>query len=166
MYVVVGCPACHELWIREAGGERTRCPECRRTHAVDRLEPLFRAESVDAARDARTQLLAERADAEDAASFSELREDATTPVVTEEEHMTTFGIDAAEVAAAGTEETGSRDRQQIVTDAITESEPATADRIVETAAAAGVPSEATEALLERLRRAGDVAVNDGVYRLL
>ena len=59
MYVVVGCSACHALWIREDDGTTATCPGCRRTHQVSRLRPLFSSDSIDAARDARTQLLAD-----------------------------------------------------------------------------------------------------------
>lgn len=166
MYAVVGCPSCGTLWIRETGGEQTTCPACRRTHDADRLQPLFESEEIDDARDARTALLAERNDENEVASFGDLAEAAADPVVEPAEQLAAAGIDPTELEGIADTDPTSRNRQQIVRDAIAAAEPATADEIVEAAAADGVPPAAARDLLEKLRTSGQVTTTDGRYRLV
>ena len=165
MYTVVGCPDCRKLWIREAGGKRTTCPSCRSSHAVERLRILFRSDSIDAARDARTQLLAERVDA-DAADFSSLTSAVSEPLIDDEEQLTAAGIDPDSVAEASTESPRSGDQLERVKAAIEKADPATEEAIIERATASGVPESTVRSHLDRLRSAGELTRESGEYRLL
>lgn len=79
MYRVVGCPDCRSLWITEPGGDTAQCPSCRQQHAIEALRTLAETETIDAARDARSRLLAERAGYEQTVStFTEAAADLET----------------------------------------------------------------------------------------
>lgn len=164
MYTVVGCPNCRDLWIRAAGGDRTKCPACGRSHQVDNLQPLFQSDDVDAARDARTRLLADRAEVDDVASFSSLADTVSDDDGDDPAELAALGLDPAEIADAGDQSTERRDRREIVLAAIETVDPATTDRIVATAAADGVPPTATETVLEKLHAQGEIAESGGAYR--
>ena len=151
MYRVVGCSSCHHLWILEPGGEEAACPRCRRRHKVKRLRPLFESESADAAREARSQLLADRAGVNgDMAGFTELE-----------------GVGTPNRPAPLESSGGSQgDLQTRIEQAIEQADPPTRDVIVERAGATGVPAERVDELLARMKRAGAFTEKEGIYRLL
>jgi hypothetical protein len=167
MYSVVGCTACHTLWIVEGRPETTQCPRCRRTHQFKKLKTFAETETSDAAARVRSSMLAERSDDGEFVDPAEI--DLEGVGVSEEEFLSASGLDADEVSAAGeraTHSPGSRSRKQVVLDALVDLEEPTADDVASYAAEAGVPESYVEKTLEKLRRAGEVTVSGGVYRKL
>jgi hypothetical protein len=174
MYAVVGCNRCGALWVVEGRPESTACPRCETRHRFRKLKRFAEVESADAAREARSRLLATRGGHEDQldslGDFSTLAEDAERSVVSDEEFLDGTGIDAGAVAEAGERaESGSgtsRSRRQVVLDALDELDRPTASAVVEYAVDAGVPAAYVEDALERLRQRGEVTESGGRYRRL
>lgn len=171
MYEVVGCGDCRAVWIREGAAETSTCPRCGTRHDVDRLRALAATETADAAREARTEILTERSQGDDAdvAGYVELEDEVEHAGMSETTFLTASGIDSEAVADAAERatETGARlDRLQRVREAIeTVGEPTEA-AIVEAAEADDVPPEAARRILERLVQRGEAIRTDGRYRLL
>ncbi|MFB6159926.1 MAG: DUF5817 domain-containing protein [Haloferacaceae archaeon] len=177
MYAVVGCTDCGGLWVLAdpRAQETATCPTCGRRHRTGKLRRLFEAEKREAARAARSRLLAERADEsaafESVPSGAALEEAATDAGVGEDEYLSRRGADPDEVAAAGERAARGRgstggDRASVVREAIAALDEPTAAAVADYAADRGVPADAARDLLERLRRRGEATVADGEYRLL
>jgi len=174
MYAVVGCNRCGALWVVEGRPESTGCPRCEKRHRFEKLRTLAEAEEADAAREARSRLLAERGgNAEQLDSlegFSTLGEAAEDAGVSDEEFLRGSGVDHDAVSAAGERaESGqgrSRSRRQVVLDGVEEPDRPTESAVIEYAAEAGVPESYVEEALDRLRRRGEVTESDGRYRRL
>ena len=174
MYAVVGCTRCGALWVVEGRPDSTGCPRCETRHRFEKLKRFAEADSADAAREARSRLLAKRGGHEDQheslEAFSTLGEDADRSGVSDEEFLSASGIDHEAVAAAGERaESGqgrSRSRRQVVLDALSELDRPTEPAVVEYATDAGVPASYVETALERLCRAGEVTESGGRYRRL
>jgi predicted nucleic acid-binding Zn-ribbon protein len=174
MYAVVGCNRCGALWVVEGRPDSTGCPRCETRHRFEKLKRFAEAESADAAREARSKLVAERGghgDQHDSLeSFSALGAEADRSGVSDEEFLRASGIDHDAVSEAGERaETGqgrSRSRRQVVLDALSELDRPTESAVVEYAADAGVPESYVETALERLCRGGEVTESGGRYRRL
>jgi len=174
MHAVVGCNRCGALWVVEGRPESTGCPRCEKRHRFEKLRTLAEAESADAAREARSRLLAERSghaeQLDSLEDFSTLGEAAEDAGVSDEEFLRGAGVDHDAVSAAGERaESGqgrSRSRREVVLDGIEELDRPTESAVIEYAADAGVPASYVEAALERLRRRGEVTESDGRYRRL
>jgi hypothetical protein len=167
MYAVVGCGACHALWIVEGRPDTTQCPRCRRRHQYGNLQTFAETETSDAAARVRSSMLAKRSDDGEFVDPDEI--DLEGVGVSDEEFLSASGLDADEVSAAGERaEQGSRSRsrKQVVLDAIDEQDAPTGADVCAYAADAGVSEAYVEKTLEKLRRAGEVTVTDGVYRRL
>ncbi|MEF8790647.1 MAG: DUF5817 domain-containing protein [Haloarculaceae archaeon] len=174
MYAVVGCNRCGSLWVVEGRPERTGCPRCEKRHRFDRLKKFVETDSADAAREARSRLLAGRGGHEDQleslGDFATLGEEADRAGVSDEEFLRASGVDHEAVAEAGERaESGrgrSRSRREVVLDAVDELDRPTESAVIEYATDAGVPACYVEEALERLRRRGEVTESDGRYRRL
>lgn len=174
MYAVVGCNRCGALWVVEGRPERTGCPRCEKRHRFENLRKFAEADSADAAREARSRLVAKRAGHEDQLDslddFASLGESADGAGVSDEEFLRGSGVDADAVAEAGERaETGqgnSRSRRRVVLDALEELDRPTESEVVEYAADAGVHRGYVEEALERLCGRGEVTESDGRYRRL
>jgi predicted nucleic acid-binding Zn-ribbon protein len=174
MYAVVGCNRCGALWVVEGRPDSTGCPRCEKRHRFEKLKKFAEVESADAAREARSRLVAERGghgeQHESIEEFSALGEAADRAGVSDGEFLRASGIDADAVAEAGeraeTGQGGSRSRRQVVLDALSELDRPTESAVIEYAADAGVPESYVEAALDRLCRAGEVTESDGRYRRL
>jgi len=175
MYAVVGCGECDALWVVEGRPQTTGCPRCGKRHRFDRLRRLAETEHEDAARQARSALLAERSGHGDAlsdlGSFDELGDAVEDAGVTDEEYLGGAGIDVEAVEAAGEAASGGRgaggsSRPDVVRSALRELEAPTETDVVEYAAARDVPTEAARALLARLVDAGEATREGGRYRPL
>ena len=174
MYAVVGCNRCGAMWVVEGRPESTGCPRCETRHRFEKLKRFAETESADAAREARSRLLAERGgygdQIESLDDFSTLGETADRSGVSDEEFLRGSGIDVDAVDEAGERaESGqgrSRSRREVVLDALDELDHPTGAAIVEYAADVGVPEEYTENALERLCRNGEVTESGGRYRRL
>ena len=167
MYAVVGCKECHNLWIVEGRPETTQCPRCGRRHQFKKLKKFAETETSDAAARVRSSMLARRSDDGEFVDPDEI--DLEGVGVSDEEFLSASGLDADEVSEAGeraTQSGGSRSRKQVVLDALDEQERPTAEDVVAYATDAGVPESYVERTLEKLERAGEVTVTDGVYRRL
>ncbi|PSQ00424.1 replication protein H [Halobacteriales archaeon QS_5_70_17] len=138
MYTVVGCPDCGTLKIVDGRPETTRCPRCGRRSSFEKLRAFYRSEDLDAAREARARLLADRSD--DATSAAGER---------------------AESGAGGT--TG---RRETVLAALRDLDRPTEAEVIERAGESGVPADYVREVIEKLRRRGEVTETDGRYRLL
>lgn len=173
MYAVVGCGECEALWVVEGRPRTTGCPRCGKRHRFDRLRRLAETEDEDAARQARSALLAERGGHGDAdvGTFDELGDAIDEAAVPDEEYLGRSGIDVEAVEAAGERATGAREsgrraRPAVVRDAIRAMEAPTEDDVVDYATDRGVPAEAARALLGKLVDAGEASEDGGRYRLL
>ena len=171
MYEVVGCDRCGSLWIRSGDAETSTCPRCGKRHQVKRLKALARSESADGAREARTQLLAERRaeDPSHIAGFNDVAEAASEPIITEADHLESAGIDIEAVAAAGERATASptkESHQATIQRILNEEETATRDEIVEQATEADIDPATTEAILTGLIQRGDIVKTTDGYRMV
>lgn len=173
MYAVVGCSNCQALWVVEGRPETTGCPRCRTRHSFEKLKKFATTEDRDAARDARSRLLAERqghgAAVDDLDSFAEMEgylDQAGTP---DDEYLSGSGLDPDEVEAAGeraTQTHRSRSRREVVLDAVDEQDGPDEAAVVAYADEHGVPADYVRSALEKLVRAGEVSESGGTYRRL
>lgn len=173
MFAVVGCSDCQALWVVETDVETTGCPRCGTRHQFDHLNQFVRTGDETKAREVRAALLAKRQGAEDTfdeiEDFGTLAERAEIDVVADAEYLTEFGVDPEAVEAAGERAMGgteSRDRRQIVEDAIRRLETPTRAAVVERAEESGLNEDETSDILARLVRDGAATEDSGVYRLL
>ena len=174
MYTVVGCPDCGALKIVDGRPETTKCPRCGRTSQFKKLRDFYRTEDVDAAREVRARLLADRSDHGDAyddlGTFSELDEDADSAGMSADEFLERSGLDANAVAAAGDRAEGgtgsSMNRKEAVETALRDLDRPTEDEVVDYAADHDVPADYVRSALDRLTRRGHATETDGRYRLL
>jgi len=167
MYSVVGCNECRNLWVVDGRPETTKCPRCGKRHRFEKLKAFAETDTSDAAARVRSSMLAERSDEGEFLDPADI--DIEGVGVDDEELLTASGLDADEVAEAGeraTDSGGSRSRKQVVVDALEDLPEPTAADIVAYAEREGVPADYVERTLEKLRRAGEVSVSDGVYRRL
>jgi hypothetical protein len=177
MYAVVGCNRCGNLWLLSDpdSAETAKCSRCGKRHRVRKLRRFHETDDREAARQARSALLARKGDADEAFadldSVAEMERQLESAGVSDEEFLAGSGLDpdavseAAEAATAGSG-SGSRSREQIVRDGIEEVSEPTADAVVEYAVEHGVPEEAARDLLDRLRQQGEVLERDRQLRLL
>ena len=175
MYAVVGCSECEHLWLLSdpRTAETATCPRCGRTHRTKNLRRLAEDEDREAARQARSALLAKRGGDSEAfaetAHVAEMERELDDSGVNDREYLAGSGVDPDTVAAAGdraTGRTGSRSRDEVVRDAIREHDSPTADDVEAYAESHGVPGEKAQELLETLVRRGEVSESSGVYRLV
>ena len=175
MYAVVGCSACDHLWLLSdpRTAETATCPRCGRTHQTKKLRRLAEDEDREAARQARSALLAKRGGNSEAfaeiAHVAEMEHDLDDTGVDDREYLAESGLDPDAVAAAGERASSrkqSRSRDEIVRDAIRDHDAPTADDVEAYAESHGVPGEKAQELLEALVRRGEVSESDGTYRLI
>ncbi|MFD1514806.1 DUF5817 family protein [Halomarina rubra] len=174
MYSVVGCPDCRALKIVDGRPETTKCQRCGRTSQFEKLRTFYRNEDVDAVREIRARLLAERSGHGDAyealGTFSDLDEDADTAGMSAEEFLDRSGLDTDAVAAAGDRAEGgqgsSMSRRETVETALDDLDRPTEDEVVDYAADHGVPADYVRSALARLARRGEVTESNGRYRRL
>ncbi|ELZ94021.1 hypothetical protein C440_10388 [Haloferax mucosum ATCC BAA-1512] len=179
MYAVVGCTDCANMWLLSNPGESktATCPRCGRRNQTKKLRRFFESEDRDAARQARSALLAKKhGDSEafaDVAHVSELGQQVEDAGIDDREYLEGAGLDADEVFEAGAKAkhgqnsaSGSTDRLTIVREVIRDSDRPTEDEIVAAAGERGVPEERARDLLDKLRRRGEVSESRGRHRLL
>lgn len=173
MYAVVGCGNCDALWVVEwDDAETAECPRCGRRHRRANLRPLARTPDADAARDARTALLAERQGHADAADslpgFGDPDDRVREAVVPDEEYLASAGIDPGEVDGAGERagSSGGGGRRAVVLRAVREGDAPTEAAVVESAADRGVDPAAARETLSGLVHEGAVTETDGRYRVV
>lgn len=136
MYAVVGCPECEALWIVDGRPNTTTCPRCSTRHQYDRLRKLTETPDLDAAREARTSLLADR----------------TTHPTTIPEDTTP---DQPQKTPSG---------PAVILEAVAATDPPTEDAIVAYATDYGLAPDTASALLEKLRTAGRLTKTGPHYR--
>lgn len=166
MYEVVGCSACHALWIRSGDAETATCPRCGKTHQVDKLRTLATRDSAEAARDARSQLLVAKSDEdpEDVAGYASLLEEVEESGVSDDEYLAAHGIDPDRITVSGETAPITRNRQETVRYVLEVIEEPTREEIARGCEGHGVPREAAMDILDRLERAGTVIEEGGHYR--
>jgi len=174
MYSVVGCTDCSALWVIEGRPETSQCPRCGKRRQFDLLRKFAQTETVDAARQARAAMLAERQDLGEAFdgldSYAEMEAAVSEAVIDDDEYLESKGVDSNEAADAGRRVTegagGSTSREETVRTALADLADPDEEAIVAYAAERGVPEEYTRRALTSLVRAGDVSENRGTYRLV
>ena len=170
MYAVVGCGECQALWIVEGRPERSECPRCGTSRKYEKRRQFVTTDDEDHAREVRSSMLAARQGQSDAFaeldSFAELGEQAAESGIDEETYLAASGIDPAEVAAAGADDTDTKSREEVVREAVRELDEPTAEAVVGYAEKRDVPSSYTERALSKLVRSGEASESRGVYRLL
>lgn len=174
MFAVVGCRNCSALWIVDGQPETTTCPRCSTQYQFEKLRALTAVADKDAAREARSRLLAARQD--DAAGFSELGTFAELDAqiadagISDAEYLAESGLDAAEIAAAGERATKggatSRSRREVVQDVVERLDEPTEAEIIDEAKRQDVAATAARTALAKLVRTGDVTESDGAYRVV
>ncbi|WP_277553330.1 DUF5817 domain-containing protein [Halobaculum limi] len=174
MYAVVGCRSCGTYWLLSDpdGQDSATCPQCGSRHPIRRLHRFYESEDRAAAAQARAKLLADKQGQSDAferaGTVAELEREveAFEGAVDDREYLEGSGLDADEVADAGSDDSGgSRSREQRVRDALRAGNE-TEEAIVEYATDRGVPAEAARTILDRLTRRGEATESRGEYRLL
>ncbi|MFB6252478.1 MAG: DUF5817 domain-containing protein [Halobellus sp.] len=177
MYAVVGCTDCEHLWLLKNArtAETATCPRCGRTHQTKKLRRFVEEEDREAARQARSALLAKQGGNSEAfaetAHVAEMERDIDDSGVGEREYLEGAGLDADEVAAAGERASegpggSGSTRLDVVRDALRTLERPTADEVADYAEERGVPGEKARTLLEKLARRGEASESRGRYRLL
>jgi len=172
MYAVVGCSDCSALWVVDGRPETTQCPRCGSRKQFVNLKQFVTTDDADHAREVRASMLANRSGHGDA--FAEMDDFATMnryvdeDVVSDDEYLTSAGIDTDEVEAAGkraeTSTTNSMSRKQRVQQALLDLDQPTEDEIVDYCTEHGVPADYTRKALEKLVRAGEASESRGQYR--
>lgn len=61
MYSVVGCSDCGSFWILEGDQETTVCRSCGKQHTTEKLKRFIQTPEKEEAKEARAELLAEKA---------------------------------------------------------------------------------------------------------
>lgn len=155
MYSVVGCSDCAHLWIVEGRPETTECRRCGARHDFRSRRRLAETEDPDQARELRSRLLAERANAGEgpADSFDVLEEEVADGV-----------IRALEPIESVPDESKPTDKRGIVLEAIEERAEPTRSAIREHGRDRGLASEEVDSVLEKLHRAGTVTREGDTYR--
>ncbi|KTG27793.1 DUF5817 domain-containing protein [Haloferax profundi] len=179
MYAVVGCTDCANMWLLSNPRESktATCPRCGTRHQTKKLRRFFESEDRDAARQARSALLAKKHGDSEAfaqvAHVSELDRQVDESGIDDREYLEGSGLDADEVFDAGEQakhgraaSSGSVDRVTAVKDAVRNGDRPTEDEIVAAVTEQGVPDEKARDVLEKLRRRGEVSESGGRYRLL
>ncbi|WP_254829476.1 DUF5817 domain-containing protein [Haloglomus salinum] len=175
MYAVVGCSNCEALWVVEGRPDTTSCPRCQKRHQHKKLKKFVTCETAEAAKDARSRLLAERGGFAEAAAeldaFERLGETAMESGMSDDEFLAAAGLDADEVQAAGERAESGRERnlsrEAAVRTALRELDTPSEGAVREFAADHGVPGDYVARFLSKLERAGEVTrTADGGYRLL
>jgi hypothetical protein len=175
MYSVVGCPDCSALKIVEDRPETTRCPRCGRQTKFKKLRRFYQSDALDAAREIRARMLAERSGHSEAYSelgeFAEIDALADKAGMSAEEYLADKGLnteiiaDAGERAMSGFGSTGTS-RKECVLDALHDLDHPSEQEIIDQAAEAGVPADYVRDALDKLAQRGEVTENNGQYRLL
>jgi hypothetical protein len=178
MYSVVGCPECSAFKIVEDRPETTQCPRCGRRTKFEKLKTFYQSEELDAVREIRARMLAERSGHSESyaelGDFTELDSLADEAGMSAEEYLEHEGFDTETIADAGERamsETGtgadtSRSKKERVLDALRDLDRPTEQEVIEQAGEVGVPAEYVRDALDKLARRGEVTENDGRYRLL
>lgn len=174
MYALVGCSECSALWVVADRPDTSQCPRCGTRHRYDLLREFVTGDE-DHVREVRASMLANRSGEGEAFaeldSFDALEDDAMAAGPDDESYLETVGVDPDAAAAAGERATegsgnaGSSKRETVLA-GLRELDEPTESAVVEYARERGVEAGYVERSLEKLRRAGTVAVSDGRYRLL
>ena len=174
MYAVVGCGACHHLWIVEGRPDTSQCPRCGSRKPFAKRKRFVETDDVDHAREVRASMLANRQGEGEAFaeldSFAELESTVDGGVVDDEAYLEASGIDVETITEAG--ERASRgpvnhgSKKEIVESALSDLDDPTEADVLEYAESRGVSPEYTRNALEKLRRRGAVSEHGGRYRLL
>lgn len=172
MYAVVGCTDCGSYWLLADPDDQdsAQCPTCGRTHQTQKLKRFHTSSDRASAVEARSRLLARKRGDEaafdrvgDAAELERAVEEGTG--VDEREYLDRSGLDPEAVSEAGdVSGGGSRSREEIVRDAVADSDDRGA--AVAAAVADGVPESAAQGLIDRLVRRGEATEAGGRLRLL
>jgi hypothetical protein len=178
MYSVVGCPECSAFKIVEDRPETTQCPRCGRQTKFEKLRTFYQSDELDAAREIRARMLAERSGHSEAynelGDFAELDSLADEAGMSGEEYLEHEGFNTETIAEAGeramsgtgTGSDTSRSKKKRVLDALRDLDRPTEEEVIERADEVGVPAEYVRDALDKLARHGEVTENDGRYRLL
>jgi hypothetical protein len=177
MYSVVGCPDCSAFKIVEDRPETTRCPRCGRQTKFEKLRTFYQTDELDAAREIRARMLAERSGHGEAyaelGGFTELATQTDEAGMSGEEYLAEEGFDTETIAEAGERAmSGTRgadtnkSRKERVLGALREMDRPTEQEIVERVGDSGVPAEYVRDALDKLAQKGEVTENGGKYRLL
>lgn len=154
MYSVVGCGDCGSVWIVDGDPETTTCRRCGKRHRFASLRKLERTDDKQAAAEARSKILAERAMDDTGVEL---------PHVAEMERE--LARDQPSTASVTTD-SNSSSRETVVRRAIRALDAPTAEAIAAFANERGVPEPAAHRILEDLVNSGEVTTDDGRYRLL
>jgi hypothetical protein len=170
MYAVVGCSECQALWIVEGRPERSECPRCGTSRKYEKRREFVTTDDEDHAREVRSSMLAARQDQSDAFaeldSFAELDEQVEHSGIDDETYLAESGLDPEEIADAGSDNSSTKSREEIVRAAISEQAEPTESEIIEYASQRDVPASYTERALEKLVRGGEASKSGGRYRLV
>lgn len=173
MYSVVGCGTCGALKIVEDEPETTGCPRCGKRLQFRKLRKFARTDDVDAARQARAELLADREGYGERFatldSFAEMEDQLDADLIDEVSYLESGGIDPEEVAAAGERAergsaSGGASRKEVVQTALVDLDQPTEEEVVAYADERGVPADYVRKALAKLVRAGEASENRGRYR--
>lgn len=162
MYDVVGCRSCGNLWIREGVADSATCPRCSKRYAVDRLRVLASGETIEAAREARSSLLADRSKHGDfVAGYAELEDTGGETGISDETYLDAFGIEIPEPANEP-----KLNKRQMIRSLLEELAHPTRERLIAKAAEHDIERQSVERMLDRLQKNGEIVREGNEYRVL
>ena len=173
MYAVVGCSDCSALWVVADDRRTTECPRCGTRHRFDRLRRFVETDDEAHAREVRASMLAARQEESEAFAavddYADLEDRLDRVGVDDAEYLREGGVDPEAAREAGERATtgqgGSSSRDETVREAVRELDRPDREAVREYASERGVPPDAVDDLLDRLRERGEL-VDDGGLRLL
>ena len=161
MYHVVGCGSCGHLWIRDEEPASATCPRCQRRFQADALRALASAASVEAAREARTQLLADRSEhGSVVAGYAETERATGERAISGAEVLEAHGIDPEATKARRRQSAKRGSPREQILEIVGELDNPTRQVVTACAAERDLSADRVESVLDRLNRDG-LLVRDG-----
>ena len=162
MYDVVGCRSCEDLWIREGEAETSTCPRCGKRYAVNRLRVLASGNTIEAAREARSSLLAERSKHGDfVAGYGELEASSSSVGISDDTYLGAFGIEIPE-----SDSEPKLNKRDTILSLLVELSHPTKAQLISKASEHDIAPDYVEEVLDQLRQKGDVVRDGEEFRLL
>lgn len=174
MYALVGCTDCSALWIVADRPDRTNCPRCDRSHKLDTLKSFVETEDKGHAREVRASMLAARQDEDEAFAqldhVDEMEAQLEEAGVDDETYLAQSGLDPDAVSDGAQQATesdrSSASRREVVLSAVETVDSPTEEAIVSYASERGVSESFVRNALTKLRRGGELTLEEETYRRL
>ncbi len=160
MYYVVICPDkyCRGITIANKKHDKLMCRTCNKTKDFDKFKISYETEDHSMAVAARTKLLTQLND--DGPTFEEIKEQGGL-----ENPGRVFEIKTPDPTNKN-DTSNNKSPQEIVSQAVTDAEPATRKNIIDLAISNGVSESKAEKIVERLLIRGHAIENNNIIKLI